>query len=378
MLACATCGIPYVPVPADCPPARLEKIREIVAGGSTTEAVLYIIFTSGSTGEPKGVQITRANAVDFINWLTSADFSFSVEDIFANPSAFSFDLSVFDFLLSLHLGATLILSDAQDFRTPGFLAKLGALRPSVLTCTPSMLSQCLATHDFDPMNLPSLKDVYLCGETLPPETVNRFFARFPSTQIHNTYGPTEATVFTTHVRLTPEIVGKYPSLPVGRVKPGTEIRLSEGEITITGANVADGYLGRPELTLKNFSGESGTKTYRTGDLGHFLDGFLFFNGRIDNQVKMHGFRIELGEIDAKLKEFVGVEAAITLPLKRGGEVKKLASFIQASQAIDLEALRAHLSQHLPEYMIPGVLRLVENYPLSTNGKIDSEALLRQI
>lgn len=378
ILACVSKQVPYVPVPSDCPPARLEKIREIIANSSVDGDVLYIIFTSGSTGEPKGVQVTHGNAADYLKWLTSSEFSFSKDDIFLNPSAMSFDLSVFDFLLSLHIGATLVLADASEFRSPGFFERVGSLKPSILTCTPSMLAQSLATAEFSPASLSTLRDVYLCGETLPPETVTKFFGRFPNAGIHNTYGPTEATVFTTHVSLTRELVAKHPSLPVGRVKPGTEIRIVDGEITIQGPNVANGYLGRPDLTRKNFSGTPGNKTYRTGDLGSFSGDFLFFGGRIDNQVKMHGFRIELGEIESKIKESAGVLAAVVLPLKRDGEVKKLAAFITTGPGFDQQRLSAHLRAHLPEYMIPSVIKLVSHIPLNTNGKIDAEALIRQI
>ncbi len=409
MLACATMELPYVPVDKSLPLLRLNAIRKILGtdvligelsddfsicihAGKVVrqrapafrsvevlrDPIVYVVFTSGSTGEPKGVQVTRGNIADYVRWLSGSPFAFSRDDVFVNPSAFTFDLSVFDFLMSLHVGGTLLLFPADEFKSAEFLRqRLAPLRPSVWTSTPSTLALLAMNRDFNSAEFSHLNDFYLCGETLYPTLVKRVQERFPHGRIRNTYGPTEATVFTTHVVITEQILEKYSSLPVGVVKPGTTIHIDEaGELLIEGPNVAAGYFARPELTAEKFR----NGVYRTGDHGWFEDGMLFFTGRTDRQIKLHGFRIELDEIDAKIMEHKLVEQSVTLALKRDGEVKKIVSFIKLGSVCEdaLAQIQRYLVEALPAFMIPGIFRLVESLPYNSSGKVDHKQLLNQL
>src|SRR2546423_14175384 len=157
--------------------------------------------------------------------------------------------------------------------------------------------------------LPQVKRFVFCGETLSPQVASGLLQRFPGARVWNTYGPTEATVATTSVCVDEAVLQRYSSLPVGRAMPGTDVFVTNekgeilspdqsGEIVIAGPNVSLGYLGRSGLAPNPFFSHRGQRAYRTGDRGRFHEGLLFFEGRIDQQIKLNGHRIELGDIEA--------------------------------------------------------------------------------
>src|SRR4029079_16638405 len=159
--------------------------------------------------------------------------------------------------------------------------------------------------------LPRLRRFLFCGETLAPQTASQLLVRFPQAQVWNMYGPTEATVATSSIQIDSAILEKYSTLPVGRVMPGTKISILDenggelsdnkrGEIIIAGPNVSPGYIGRPDLTARAFFQYCDQRAYKTGDVGRFRDRLLFFEGRIDEQIKLSGYRIELGDVEANL------------------------------------------------------------------------------
>jgi D-alanine--poly(phosphoribitol) ligase subunit 1 len=240
--------------------------------------------------------------------------------------------------------------------------------------------------------LPRLRRFLFCGETLARETAGRLRQRFPSAQIWNTYGPTEATVACTSVQITDAILERYSSLPVGRPMPGTEILLANdvgrpvpsppsGEIIIAGPNVSPGYLARPDLTARAFYDHHGRRAYRTGDRGRFCDGLLFFEGRMDHQIKFNGYRIELGDIEGNLRALPGIHDAIVLPVIKQERTTSLAAFVVSGTGSELEsdsaradALRTALSERLPAYMIPRRFIFLESFPITSNGKADRSKL----
>ena len=175
--------------------------------------------------------------------------------------------------------------------------------------TPSFAQMCLVERSFGEAMLPDLRRFLFCGETLANETAAQLLDRFPSAEVWNTYGPTEATVATTSIRVDREVLAQHAPLPVGYVMPGTRIPIrgengeevaegERGEIVIIGPNVSPGYLGRADLTEKAFFATEGTRAYRTGDWGRMREGLIFFEGRMDGQIKLHGYRIELGDIES--------------------------------------------------------------------------------
>jgi D-alanine--poly(phosphoribitol) ligase subunit 1 len=250
---------------------------------------------------------------------------------------------------------------------------------------------CLVEPAFSRGMLPRLKRFLFCGETLAPEIASQLLDRFPDAEVWNTYGPTEATVATTSIRITRAILDRYPSLPIGYPMPGTRVLVLDergreappgerGEIIISGPNVSPGYLNRPDLTEKAFFLLDGRRSYRTGDWGRYRDGLLFFEGRMDNQVKLHGHRIELADVEANLRALPGVRDAVVLPVIKQGAVDSLAAFVilnerPARSDFQLASeLKVQLTERLPAYMIPRKFSFPENFLMNLNGKADRAKL----
>lgn len=406
-------GHPYIPLDISIPETRVERIVETARAAVvltpervqalTTETVpppqrplaaadpFYIIFTSGSTGEPKGVVITLECLTSFVDWML-AEQKFLPGQVFLNQAPFSFDLSVMDLYLSLVSGGTLFSLTQSQVSSPKHL--FPALEKSHIenwVSTPSFAQMCLADRRFDATLLQNVRRFLFCGETLAPTIAQQLLERFPQAQVWNTYGPTEATVATTSIEITPRVLQQYAILPVGYPKPDTRILIhdandlpvtqdGEGEIIIVGPNVSPGYLNAPDISRRSFFNAAGARAYRTGDAGFFRDGLLFFQGRLDLQIKLHGYRIELGDIEANLNLLPGVQNAVVLPILQDGVPNALAAFVLLEEmapdgTFEQELrLRAQLAERLPGYMVPQKFFLMERLPLTPNGKADRKQL----
>ena len=408
-------GRAYVPIDTALPKQRIDKILSIsrpalvltaqevarlAAGGGDRGAVrcvqdidpFYILFTSGSTGEPKGVIITLACLEHFLGWMTTEQKFAPQAETFLNQAPFSFDLSVMDLYSSLVTGGTLFSISRDLVENPKLLYRaLAASNLTTWVSTPSFAQMCLVEESFRETMLPHVRRFLFCGETLPPQTAARLRERFPRAEVWNMYGPTEATVATTSVRIDDRIVEKYSPLPVGRPMPGTRVMIVDqarnilppnerGEIVIAGPNVSPGYLGRPDLTAEVFFESIGQRAYRTGDQGRFRDDLLFFEGRIDEQIKLSGYRIELGDIETNLLRLAQVRDAVVLPMMKNGAVQSLAAFVVLSareQTSDFElghSLRKQLGGRLPVYMLPRKFVFLDTFPMTPNGKVDRAKL----
>lgn len=416
-LAAVKAGHPYIPIDRSMPEERAQRI--ITASDALVleaealpevpsdlqappparwvqgEQPFYIIYTSGSTGEPKGVQVSADCLESFVAWMLSEQPIREAEEVFLNQAPFSFDLSVMDLYLALATGSTLFSLEKATFENPRRL--FPALVESGITAwvsTPSFAMICLAEQSFTSEMLPSLQRFLFCGERLPADCAARLLERFPSAEVWNTYGPTEATVATTSVRITREILDRYNPLPVGRPKPDARILLMQegqpvpegerGEIVIAGPNVALGYLNNPAQTERAFFRLDGQRAYRTGDWGRYQDGLLFWEGRIDFQVKLHGYRIELGDIETHLRALPGVVDAVVLPALKEGRTEWLAAFVilsdrgeQSDFALG-QTLRQELSTRLPAYMLPRKCFFLEYFPMTSNGKVDRRMLMERL
>jgi D-alanine--poly(phosphoribitol) ligase subunit 1 len=407
-------GRPYVPIDISIPAQRVERIVQTAGAALTLTPVrvaelpaiqspnrpiarssdhpFYILFTSGSTGEPKGVVITRANLEHFVAWMLAEQRFAAPGETFLNQAPFSFDLSVMDLYASLATGGTLF-SITKD-HVANLKALYEAFRVSGLTTwvsTPSFAQMCLIERTFAQPMLPSLRRFLFCGETLAPETASQLLDRFPEAEVWNTYGPTEATVATTSVRITREVLEKWSPLPVGAAMPGTRVvilddeggRVSDGErgeIVIAGPNVSPGYLGRADLTEKAFFELDGTRAYRTGDWGRERAGQIFFEGRRDSQVKVNGYRIELGDLEANLRALPEIADAVVLPVEKQGRIDALAAVVvlavekSGSDFAFTAQLKTRLGERLPAYMIPRKFLYVDAFPMTANGKADRRKL----
>ncbi|HEY3365862.1 MAG TPA: D-alanine--poly(phosphoribitol) ligase subunit DltA [Symbiobacteriaceae bacterium] len=412
-LAAVKAGRPYVPVDLSIPEDRVRRIvasagaRRVLEandlpaglpGGRPDETgwvgpddVFYIIYTSGSTGEPKGVQITRSCLESFVNW-TLGEHRFEGGETFLNQAPFSFDLSVMDLYLSLATGGTLFSLEKPVIENPRRLfSVLAGSGVTTWVSTPSFAGMCLAERTFDRAMLPAVRRFWFCGETLPPDAAARLLERFPGAEVWNTYGPTEATVATTSVRVDQAVLARYNPLPVGYPKPGTRVLVlgeagrpvpdgERGEIVIAGENVSPGYLNNPEQTARAFFQLDSARAYRTGDWGRYRDGLLFFEGRMDFQIKLHGYRIELGDIESHLRSLPGVEDAVVLPATRDGQAEWLAAFVvfaerpEGSDFAVAQWVRQGLGERLPAYMLPRKCFCLDSFPMTPNGKADRRKL----
>ena len=411
-------GRPYVPVDTALPQQRIDKILETSRAALvlTPKDVLqfsasqvrgparkvqgdepfYILFTSGSTGEPKGVIITLASLEHFITWMLAEQRFTELGEVFLNQAPFSFDLSVMDLYCSLATGGTLFSISRDFIANPKELYR--ALASSGVTTwvsTPSFAQMCLVEDKFSDAMLPRVRRFLFCGETLPPQTAAQLLKRFPNAEVWNMYGPTEATVATTSIRIDAAILERYSPLPVGHAMPGSEILIvngnlqllpanERGEIIIAGANVSPGYLARPDLTSDAFFQYRGQPAYRTGDLGRFRDNLLFFEGRMDEQIKLSGYRIELGDVEANLRALATVRDAVVLPVIKDGAAKSLAAFVllavrsETSHFNLSHGIRTQLSERLPAYMLPRKFIFLNAFPITANGKIDRASLAKSL
>lgn len=413
-LAAVKSGRPYVPIDYSIPAARVDRIlqsadaalvltpeRVASLGNEKVEAKperlegndpFYILFTSGSTGEPKGVVITLANLEHFVGWMMGEQKFAEAGETFLNQAPFSFDLSVMDLYCSLATGGTLHSVTKDDVANlKNLYQSLAASGVSTWVSTPSFAQMCLIEKSFAQPMLPNLRRFLFCGETLAPETASQLIERFPQAQVWNTYGPTEATVATTSMIVDRDVLKEFNPLPVGRSMPGSGIAIvgengervpagERGEIVITGPNVSPGYLRRPDLTAKAFAPYDDQPAYRTGDWGRDRGGLIFFEGRMDSQVKVNGYRIELGDLEANLRALPEIADAVVLPVQKGGKIDALAAFIVLTgekSGSDFErtaGLKKSLGERLPAYMVPRKFQYLDSFPMTPNGKADRRKL----
>ncbi len=411
-------GRPYVPLDTALPQQRIDKIlaasraalvltsKDVLqfsalqtrcpSRGVQGDEPFYILFTSGSTGEPKGVIITLTCLEHFITWMLTEHRFTQLGEVFLNQAPFSFDLSVMDLYCSLATGGTLFSISRDRIANPKELYRaLASSRVTTWVSTPSFAQMCLVEERFSETMLPRVRRFLFCGETLTPQTAAHLLKRFPRAQVWNTYGPTEATVATTSIRIDAGVLERYSPLPVGRAMPGTEILIvngnrkvlpakARGEIIIVGPNVSPGYLTRPDLTAKVFFQYHGQRAYHTGDFGRFRDNLLFFEGRMDEQIKLTGYRIELGDVEANLRALATVRDAVVLPVTKDGAAQSLAAFVVLAERDEgshfnlAQRLRKQLSERLPASMLPRKFVFLGMFPMTANGKIDRASLAKSL
>ncbi|HHA2171544.1 TPA: AMP-binding protein [Enterobacter bugandensis] len=392
--SCLLHNIPYIPVDCIYPQERLREIcnltgapyyydvatRQFIATGEAGKVLeeqdlAYIMFTSGSTGKPKGVQIGRESVWHFMKWV-SQDFSLPEKPVLMNHAVFSFDLSLIPLLANLAMGGHIVLNAKEDIQKENWLERLQSNAVSAWVSTPSFAYQQLLSPHFNSEYLPALNVFIFIGEVLNKALVKQLRRRFPQAKIINSYGPTEATIATTVVEITDEILNSDSAvLPVGVMMPDSRMEISaEGELIIWGKNVMRGYLGLPEENAAKLLRRENDafRGYRTGDLG-YEDGLIYCQGRNDSQVKLNGYRIEIGEIENRLLAMSGISEAVVMPLmKPCGSVLRIAAFCVTELAPD--AIKTSLANVVPHYMVPSQIIVKDALPLNPNGKIDRKLL----
>ncbi|MFE9327902.1 amino acid adenylation domain-containing protein [Nocardia sp. NPDC052278] len=339
----------------------------------------YVIFTSGSTGRPKGVAVPHSAVVNQIRWITG-EYGIGADDIVLFKTPATFDVSVWELFGPLSTGGRIVVAAPDGHRDPQYLAEvIAAERVTMTSFVPSMLT--VFAGAVDGSTLASLRTLLIAGEAFTADAVQAI-RKVSSAELCNLYGPTEFAVHATHSPVAADIEGAVPiGLPVWNAQAYVlDSRLHPvpsgiaGELYLAGAQLARGYAGRTDLTSDRFVanpfGGPGSRMYRTGDLvTRKADGSIVYLGRTDFQVKLRGLRIELGEVETALTAHDSVAQAVALVRS-----DQLVAYVVATTAVDAEALRTHVAEHLPSYMVPAAIMVLDAMPLNPNGKLDRRAL----
>ncbi|HVG45522.1 MAG TPA: amino acid adenylation domain-containing protein, partial [Longimicrobium sp.] len=385
-------GIAHVSIPVAEPPVDFAIDADAdtaFVGPGTAAAAAYVMYTSGSTGEPKGVIVPQRAITRLV--LNNGYAALGPGDRVAFAANPMFDASTFEVWGALLTGGCVVVFEqATVLDSARFGAELTRQRVSVLWLTAGLFSQ--YADELAPV-LGGLRYLIVGGDVVDAGAVERVQRSGPPAHLLNGYGPTETTTFAVTYEIPVAAAGaERPSrVPLGRPIANTRVYVLDragepvpvgaaGELYIGGPGVAHGYLNRPVQTAERFvpdrfCAEPGGRLYRTGDLTRWrADGVLEYLGRTDHQVKLRGFRVELGEIEARLLEHAGVrEAVVLLREDRPGD-KRLVAYYVAAAPVEVEGLRGHLGERLPEYMVPAACVRLDALPLTPNGKVDRKAL----
>ncbi|WP_327300264.1 non-ribosomal peptide synthetase [Streptomyces goshikiensis] len=372
------------------PHRREERAPEPV---NDVDDLAYVIFTSGSTGRPKGVSMAHRPLLNLFEWARRT-FALGPGDLGLSVTSLGFDLSVFDILGLLSLGAALYVADEEQQRDPRLLSRV--LREEPVTfwnSAPTTLAN-LAPEFPAGSALPggeSLRLVFLSGDYTPLWLPDRLREAFPGATLVSLGGATEAAVWSNYF-VVDRVDPGWRSVPYGRPLDNCRYYVldaerrpvpvgEEGDLYIAGACLADGYYRQPELTAERFvtgefPGLPETRMYSTGDRARYApDGLLHFLGRRDGQVKVRGFRVELQEIEHRLRTYPGVGDVVVLLRSGGSGEDRLVAYVLPDGAPPAaEALRAHAAAALPDYMVPSAVGFVARWPATANGKLDRDAL----
>lgn len=349
----------------------------------------YVIYTSGSTGKPKGAMIPHRGLVNYLNWCARY---YSVAEGQGAPvhSPLGFDLTVTSLFAPLLAGRTIELLPEENV-VEGLGQLLRANRDfSLVKITPAHLE--LLRHYFADGTAPGTRAFIIGGEALFNEQISFWQQHAPNVRLINEYGPTE-TVVGCCIYESPAEPNNSGAVSIGRPIANAQLYLLDhelqpvptgvtGELYIGGAGLARGYLKQPAITAEKFlphpfATEPGQRLYRTGDLARFLpDGNLEYLGRVDNQVKIRGFRIELGEIESVLAQYPAVQETVVTVREDVPGDKRLVAYVTLAtdQSTAITELRLYLKDKLPSYMVPSAVVVLDALPLTTNGKIDHQAL----
>jgi len=344
----------------------------------------YILFTSGSTGQPKGVTISGAAALAFVNW-AGKTFAVKPEDVVSSIAPFHFDLSVFDLFTTLTRGACLLLLPDRTTRNPRLLTKLLAEnRTSIIYATPSLFRLLFDHGKPGEHDLTAIRQILYAGEAYPVAELAKLILLLPNTSVANLYGPTETNVVTYH-ELTdkPDPEASF-AIPIGRACPYARLLIwqdgpvnpeagMEGELLVAGASLTSGYLNET-ANRTAFIMLEGDRFYRTGDLVSVdEEENLVFRGRTDRMVKRRGYRVEPAESEAALVTHPALVRVATVAAEAKDGGVRLVAYYEltpgAEQPTGLE-LAVYCRERLPAYLVPDAFRKINTIPLTTNQKTD--------
>jgi amino acid adenylation domain-containing protein len=395
---------------------RQDATEEDLPRRNSPHSLAYVIYTSGSTGVPKGAMIEQCGMVNHL-YAKIDDLALTATDKVAQTASQSFDISVWQMLAALLTGGQVeIFGDHIAHDVGQLLPAIEQQRVTIVETVPSLLRAMLddtssatgdetgAAQDAKAMmadgtsaipvsKLSALRWMIPTGEALSPDLCRRWLAAYAHVPLMNAYGPTECSDDVSHHPIHRVTAAEEYNVSIGRPIGNMRLYIVDkhlralpvgvrGELCVGGVGVGRGYLREPARTAEvfvpdMFSEEGGSRLYRTGDLACWrADGTIQFLGRIDYQVKIRGYRIEPGEIDAALEEHESVEEAlVTVREDTPGNKRLVAYLVPALQTAPvISELRGYLKEKLPEYMVPSVFVILDEMPLTPNGKIDRHAL----
>ncbi len=358
-----------------------------LAGADDT---IYAIYTSGSTGKPKGVVVKHGGFTNLLNWYCRS-LEVNADSCFLLIAPTSFDLAQKNIFAPLIRGGKLYLSESLHGDYTNIASVIEAEKVTVINSAPSAFYPLLTQNNHEFNKLESLQHVVLGGEPIIVKNFSEWAASgFCHADLINSYGPTECTDVVSYYRLENREWKNSDSMPIGKPIDNTQIYILEenlsvspigviGEIYISGAGIASGYLNRPELTAERFISNPfapGSNMYKTGDLGYWLqDGNIEYVSRRDNQVKIRGFRVELVEIEYALLKLDSISAAVVVAIENKSGEKELVAYLISEYTIDSSLLRKKLKELIPEYLIPSIFIQIDEFPLTPSGKLDRKHLL---
>lgn len=363
---------------------------EAMVQSTSPDDLAYVIFTSGSTGKPKGVVLNHRGPLNTCYHLNRA-FEVGTRDRVLALSSLSFDLSVYDVFGVLAAGGAIVIPTQEEVKNPAAWLELMQTHQVTLWNTVPALMQILIDY-IEAQGVSGnewLRAVFMSGDWIPVPLPNRIKALFKNAVIWSMGGATEASIWSIHHPIE-KVEPNWNSIPYGKAMPNQAFYVLDANLTpcpvgvpghlhIGGVGLAQGYWRDPEKTNASFFNHpiNGIRLYRTGDLGrYFADGTIEFLGRDDFQVKVNGYRIELGEIEHALEQNETVHNAVVVAPERAPKNRILVAYIVAKPGLEPEtdALRSSLKTTLPDYMIPSKIMILEQFPLTANGKVDRKSL----
>ena len=369
----------------------LKNSTEIKIQGNKPEDLAYVIYTSGTTGMPKGVMITHHNAVNTIMDINTR-YQITEQDTAFGISNLHFDLSVYDVFGILGAGGKLVLPDSEYGKDPAhWIQWMNKENVTIWNSVPAFVEMLAEYEEYQrQVTSQSLRLVMMSGDWVPVSLPVRIHNLFQNVEIVALGGATEGSIWSNHFEI-PEVVPEdWKSIPYGKPLANQKYYVLDqnmedcpdwvpGTLYIAGNGVAQGYLNDKEKTEEKFVvlDRTGDRLYCTGDMGRYWnDGNIEFLGRWDNQVKIRGHRIELGEIYNALMEIKTIkESLLVTDCEKNRIVLALILDNEVKTLIDFEELKQYLKSKLPVYMIPEIIIILEKYPLTSNGKIDTKKIL---